>query len=250
MKFSVQSGQQVFSLLEESDFFRMKIRKSEVNEDHVEEFMDETVEWLSTNPEKGILIDFKGVKSVCSEFTVALTRNYKDIKRRGLNVRFVNVDPKVEPFVDVTIITVLRDIPGKPVISARELLGDLANNLSDKELMKKHGLSSRGLDRLFRKLLRKGMIFRRALARRMGAPTKQISVILETKDAKKVEVDAWDATKNIVNEMTDVELMREYKLSPRGLQSLFRKLYKKGFISKATFLRRMRSSGKISSSHH
>ncbi|MGO9568932.1 MAG: hypothetical protein ACLP5H_15460, partial [Desulfomonilaceae bacterium] len=57
----------VFSLLEERDFFRMKVRKSEVNEDHVEEFMDKTVEWLSTNPQKGILIDFEGVKSVCSD---------------------------------------------------------------------------------------------------------------------------------------------------------------------------------------
>jgi len=250
MKISFESEQQVFSLLEERDFFRMKVRKSEVNEDHVEEFMDKTVEWLSTNPQKGILIDFEGVKSVCSDFTVALTRNYRDIKRRGLNVRFVNVDPKVEPHIDVTIITVLRTIPGKPAISARQLLGDLAANLSDKELMKKHGLSPRGLDSLFRKLLRKGLIFRRALARRLGAPTKQISVILETKDAKKVTVDAWEVMKNLVNEMTDAELMREYKLSPRGLQSLFRKLYNKGFISKATFLRRMRSSGKISSSHH
>ncbi len=250
MKISVESEKQVFSLLEESDFFRMKVRTSEVHEDHVEEFMDKTVEWLSTNPQKGILIDFEGVKFVCSDFTVALAKNFKDIKRRGLNVRFVNVDAKVESHVDVTNITVLRSIPEKPVVSARELLGDLANNLSDKELMKKHGLSPRGLDRLFRKLLRKGLIFRRALARRLGAPTKQISVIFETKDANKVTVDAWDVMKNLVNEMTDAELMREYKLSPRGLQSLFRKLYNKGFITKATFLRRMHSSGKISSSHH
>ena len=190
------------------------------------------------------------MKSVCSDFAVALARNYKDIKRRGLNVRFVNVDSMIEPYVDVTNITMLKTFPTKPAISARELLDDLANNLSDRELMKKHGLSQRGLDRLFRKLLRKGRIFRRALARRMGAPTKQISVILETKDAKKVTVDAWEVMKNLLNEMTDAELMRRYKLSPRGLQSLFKKLYDKGFISQATFLKRRRSSGKISTSHH
>jgi hypothetical protein len=79
MKFLFESEEQIFSLLEESDFFRMKVGKSEVKEDHVEEFMDKTVEWLSTNPKKGILIDLEGVKSVCSDFTVALTRYYENI---------------------------------------------------------------------------------------------------------------------------------------------------------------------------
>jgi len=250
MKFFVESEQQVFSLLEERDFFRMKVRKPEVKEDHVEEFMDKTVEWLSTNPEKGILIDLEGVKSVCSDFTVALTRNYEDIKRRGLYVRFVNVDPKIEPYIDVSNITVVMTIPDKPVISARELLGDLANNLSDKELMKKHDLSPRGLKRLYKKLLGKGLIFRRALALRMGVPTKDLTVVFEAEKPKKVTVDASDVMKNLSSEMTDTELMREYKLSPRGLQSLFRKLYNKGLISKTTFLSRKDSSEKISPSRH
>ena len=220
MKFLFESEEQIFSLHEESDFFRMKVGKSEVEEDHVEEFMDKTVEWLSTNPEKGILIDLEGVKSVCSDFTVALTRYYEDIKRRGLYVRFVNVDPKIEPYVDVSNITVVMAVPDKPVISARELLGDLANNLSDKELMKKHDLSQRGLKRLYKKLLGKGLIFRRALARRMGVPTKDLGVVFETKNAKKITVDASDVMKNLANEMTDTELMREYKLSPRTAKSL------------------------------
>jgi anti-anti-sigma regulatory factor/predicted transcriptional regulator len=250
MKFLFESEEQIFSLLEESDFFRMKVSKSEVKEDHVEEFMDKTVEWLSTNPKKGILIDLEGVKSVCSDFTVALTRNYEDIKRRGLYVRFVNVDPKIEPYVVVSNITVVMSIPDKQVISASELLGDLANNLSDKELMKKHDLSQRGLKRLYKKLLGKGLIFRRALARRMGVPTKDISAVFETKNDKKVTVGASDVMKKLANEMTDTELMHEYKLSPRGLQSLFRKLYNKGLISKATFLRRKSSLGKISKPRH
>jgi anti-anti-sigma regulatory factor len=250
MKFLFESEEQIFSLLEESDFFRMKVSKSEVKEDHVEEFMDKTVEWLSTNPKKGILIDLEGVKSVCSDFTVALTRNYEDIKRRGLYVRFVNVDPKIEPYVVVSNITVVMSIPDKLVISASELLGDLANNLSDKELMKKHNLSPRGLKKLYKKLLDKGRIFRRALSRRMGMSTQELRVVFKTKDAKKVTVDATDVMKKLANEITDTELMHEYKLSPRGLQSLFRKLYNKGLISKATFLRRKSSLGKISTPRH
>jgi anti-anti-sigma regulatory factor len=246
MKFLFVDEEEIFSLVEESDFFRMKVCKSEVKEDHVEEFMDKTVEWLSTNPQKGILIDLEGVKSVCSDFTVALTRNYEDIKRRGLYVRFVNVDPKIEPYVDVSNITVVMAIPDKPVISARVLLGDLANDLSDKELMKKHNLSRNGLKRLYEKLLGKGQMFRRALARRMGVTTGDLTVASETKKAKKVTVHASNVMKDLANEMSDTEIMRAYKLSPRGLQSLFRKLYNKGLISKATFMRRKRSLRKIS----
>jgi transcriptional regulator GlxA family with amidase domain len=141
-------------------------------------------------------------------------------------------------------------IPDKPVISARELLGDLTNDLSDKELMKKHNLSPRGLKRLYKKLLDKGQIFRRALARRMGLSTREFTVACETKKAQKVTVAASDVMKNLANEMTNTELMHAYRLSPRGLQSLFRKLYNKGLISKTTFLRRKGSSGKIPTSRH
>jgi anti-anti-sigma regulatory factor len=249
MKFFFESEEQIFSLAEESGFFRMKVDKPQIEEDHVEEFMDKTVEWLSTNPEKGILIDFEGVRSVCTDFTIALTRYYEDIKRRGLNVRFVNVDPKVERYIDVSNITVVMSIPDKPVVSARELLGDLANNLSDQDLMKKHGLSPKGLNSLYKKLLRKGLITRRALARRMGIATREISVMLGTKP-KKHTVDASDVMKDLANEMTNGELMRKYKLSPVGLQSLFRKLHNKGLISKATLLRRKEFLEKISPSFH
>ena len=103
---------------------------------------------------------------------------------------------------------------------------------------------------MYKKLLGKGQIFRRALARRMGLSTHEFTVACEAKKAKKVTVNASDVMKNLANEMTDTELMREYKLSPRGLQSLFRKLYNNGLISKATFMRRKGSSGKISTSRH
>jgi anti-anti-sigma regulatory factor/DNA-binding HxlR family transcriptional regulator len=244
MKFLFEDEEVIFSLVEEPEHFRMKISRPEIDENHVEQFMDKTVEWLSTNPEKGILIDFAGVKSVCSEFAVALNRYYEDIKRRGLHVRFVNVDPLIEPYVDVTNITVVMTIPEKPVLSARELLEDLANDLSDKELMRKHGLSPKGLASMFRKLLRKGLISRRALARRMGVETREVTVALEGIGNKKVTVDAGDVLKDIAADLPDPELRRKYKLSPRGLQSLLRKLYRKGLITKEALLRRKALSPK------
>jgi anti-anti-sigma regulatory factor len=244
MMFIVESGEQIFSLTEESDFFRMRVGRPEVTEEFVEEFMDKTVEWFSTNPKKGILIDLEGVKSVCSDFTAALTRYYENVKRRGLYVRFVNVDPKIKPYVDVSNITVVMAIPKKPVIRASAVLRDLTNNLSDEELMKKHKLSPTGLKSLYGKLLGRGLVHRRVLAGRIGGQTQDFNMVFENQDAKEVNVNASDVLNSLSNGMTDAELMREYRLSPRGLQSLFRKLYKKGLISKETYMQRRGPSGK------
>ncbi|HMK34835.1 MAG TPA: hypothetical protein VK463_07205 [Desulfomonilaceae bacterium] len=238
MKFLFEDAESIFSLEEEAKSYRLKIEKSEIEEDHVEEFMDKTVEWLSSNPEKGLLIDFQGVKAVCADFTVALNRYYVDIKGRGLNVRFVNVDPLIEPYVDISNITVVMTIPDKPVLSARQLLQDLANGLSDKELMRKHGLSRKGLASLFRKLLRKGLISRRALARRIGVETKELTACLEGLSTRKLVVDAADVVRDLTENLSDTELMKKYRLSPKGLQSLFKKLYRNGLVSKSTLLRR------------
>ncbi len=242
MKRLMNGEEQIFSLTEETDLFRLKIDISELKEKHVEEFMDKTVEWLSTNPQKGILIDLEGVKSVCSDFTVALTRYYENVKRHGLYVRFVNVHPAIQPYVEVSNITVVMTRPTKLTISARELMGDLENNLSDNELMEKHNLSPRGLKKLYKKLQAKGLEFRGKLERRIKGQRADLSLVLETKDAKGVTINASDVLKSLSNGMTDEQLMSQYKLSPRGLQSLYTKLTKSGLISESTLRRRKASS--------
>ncbi len=243
--FLVDDEEQIFSLVEEIDFFRMTVCKSDVKEEDVEEFIDKTVEWFSTNPAKGILIDLEGVNSVCAGFTVALTRYYEKVKKRGLYVRFVNVDPRIKPYVDVSNITVVMAIAKKPVISAREVLRDLTDNLSDEEMMKKHNLSPAGLKSLYNKLLGKKLVGREALVQRIQGQTKDSSSGLENQDPKAVTLKASEVLNSISNGMTNAELMSEYRLSPLGLQSLFRKLYDNGLISKATFMRRKGSSEKI-----
>jgi anti-anti-sigma regulatory factor len=241
MKRLMNGEEQIFSLTEETDLFRLKIDISELKEKHVEEFMDMTVEWLSTNPQKGILIDLEGVKSVCSDFTVALTRYYENVKRHGLYVRFVNVHPAIQPYVEVSNITVVMTRPTKLTISARELVGDLENNLSDNELMEKHNLSPRGLKKLYKKLQAKGLEFRGKLERRIKGQRADLSLVLETKDAKGVTINASDVLKSLSNGMTDEQLMSQYKLSPRGLQSLYTKLTKSGLISESALRRRKAS---------
>ena len=246
MKRLVDGAEQIFSLIEETDFFRIKFGSSEVKEEHVEEFMDKTVEWLSSSPKKGILIDLSGVRSVCSDFTVALTRYYENVKRRGLYVRFVNVDPRIKPYVEVSNITVVMTRPHKLMISTRELMSDLKNNLSDDELMKKHNLSRRGLKTLYKKLLAKGLEFPRAIERRIGAQRTDLSLVLENQDAKRVTINASAVLNSLSNGMTDAELMSNYRLSPRGLQSLYTKLYNRGLISKSAFMQRKASPEKNS----
>lgn len=228
------------SLEEESGFFRLKIQTPEVEEHHVEEFMDTTVEWLSTNPSKGILIDFQGVKAVCGDFAAHLHKYYEDIKRRGLNVRFVNVDPAIEPYIDVSNITVvLHDVIREtPVVSAKEILQDLANNLTDRQLMKKHGLSERTLAKTFKKLLAMGYITRDALAERLGMETPELASDQKGEGYVKPVVSAAAVLQDIADNRSDSEIMHKYKLSPKGLSSLMRKLYKRGLVSKLTLKKR------------
>jgi len=229
------------SLVEESGFFRLKIQTPEVLDHHVEEFMDTTVEWLSSNPTKGILIDFDGVKAVCGDFAVQLHRYYADIKRRGLYVRFVNVDPVIEPYIDISNITVvLHDpIPDRTVVSAKEVLQDLADNLSNEELMEKHDLSKKGLTKMFNKLLIKGLISKSALADRLGVTTDEVTITLRGgKRPTKAVVNASEVLQDIADNMTDAQIMRKYKLSAKGLRSMMRKLYRRGLITKTTLTRR------------
>ena len=62
-------------------FFRLTVSKSSIEDEHVEDFMDTTVEWLSSDPQKGILIDFSGVEWICDEFVSHLATYYADLKK-------------------------------------------------------------------------------------------------------------------------------------------------------------------------
>jgi uncharacterized protein (DUF433 family) len=237
IKYYVEDDETAFSIDEEPEFFRMKVIRSEIDEDDVEDFLDTTVEWLSSNPAKGILIDFTGVRAVCPGFVVELQRNYEEIKSQGLYVRFVNVDPALEPYIDVQNITVVMSVyPEKPVVSAKVILSDLAHNLSDEDLMKKHNLSPKGLRSLYKKLLRKGLLSRHVMSRRTEVPllpevTPVVSKPAPEPAPTKPAVNASDVLKDIEQGATDEELMRKYRLTRKGLASLMRKLRSAGLVN-------------------
>ncbi|GEM_PF-602454 len=250
-KYYVATEQKAFSIEEEREFFRLKTIHPEIKEQHVEDFLDTTIEWLSSNPHKGILIDLTGVKKVCPDFTVHLARNYEEIKARGLYVRFVNVNPRIEQFIDVSNITVVIDVadlrediqeelrkgqqgdmpPEKPVLAASEVLADLGWDMPNKGLMKKHKLSKKGLESMFRKLWKKGLISRKTLTERMGIEPDQVAMFLEGARSSKVRVKASDALQDLRDGLTDKKIMRKYNLSKKGLESLMRKLRDKGLLS-------------------
>lgn len=241
-KYLLGDERHIFSLTDESGLFRLKIRTAHLEDDHVEDFLETTVDWLSTNPDKGILIDFKGVKSITDHFVTHLIEYYREIKARGLYVGFVNVDPSLERHVGQSTITVVTSLDmlgtDKPVLHAKEVLHDLAADLSDEQLMEKHGLSGRGLRSLFSKLLAKGLISRGALARRWGVDTAMITLSLERLEPRKARVSAKEVLKDISDNVSDREIMRKYRLTARGFQSLMQKLYRRGLISKTILSRR------------
>ena len=49
-KYYFDDEETAFSFVEEPNFYRLGVERSTIEEKHVEEFLDRTVEWLSRNP--------------------------------------------------------------------------------------------------------------------------------------------------------------------------------------------------------
>jgi len=228
-----------FSLTEEPDFFRLKMEQPEIEEHDVEEFLDKTVEWLSKNSEKPMLIDFEGVTRVCSDFTAHLAQYYQDARAKGFIVDFVNVGPAIQPYVDIEAITE-RLIPRRSVlsISTKQVLGDIKRNLSDQDLMNMYGLSLQGLASLFKKLLNKGLITRRYLEERNAQENGSIEIELDAHGLVKTSVSAGDVLRDIADGMSDEMLMQKYGLSEKGLHSMWMKLSAGNLVSEETLRKR------------
>jgi uncharacterized protein (DUF433 family) len=228
-----------FSLLEEPDCFRLKMELPEIEEHHVEEFLDKTVEWLSANSEKPMLIDFEGVRWVCSDFSAHLAEYYHDAKSKGLIVDFVNVGHSIQPYVDIEGVTE-RLQPRRSVlsISTKQVLEDIERNLSNQDLMTKYGLSLRGLASLFKKLLNKGLISQRYLEKRSAAEDGPIEIELNGDDFMKTKVPARVVLRDIADDMSDEMLMQKYGLSEKGLHSMWMKLSVSNLISEEILRKR------------
>jgi uncharacterized protein (DUF433 family) len=229
-----------FSLTEEPDFFRLKMEQPEIEEQDVEEFLDKTVEWLSANSEKPLLIDFAGVTRVCSDFTAHLAEYYHDAKAKGFIVDLVNVGPAIQPYVDIEAMTAGQLPPRRSVltISTKQVLRDIEQNLSDQDLMKKYGLSLQGLASLFKKLLNKGLITHQYLEERNAQENGSIEIELDADGWVKTAVPARDVLRDIADGMSDEMLMQKYGLSEKGLRSMWMKLSLGNLVPEETLRKR------------
>jgi len=99
-------------------------------------------------------------------------------------------------------------MPQKRALKAREVVNDIRSGMTDPELMEKNGLSAKGLQSLFRKLLEAKVITPAELEQRR-------SVYHDTEIIQ--QVDGNDMVEDIRSGMSDSELMQKYGLSPEGL---------------------------------
>lgn len=106
-------------------------------------------------------------------------------------------------------------MPEKTKIKARDVVNDIRAGMTDPELMEKYGLSAKGLQSLFRKLLEVKAIASSELKRRR-ADYHDTTIIQQ--------INGGDMVKDIRSGMPDSELMHKYGLSPEGLEWVFKTL--------------------------
>ena len=97
----------------------------------------------------------------------------------------------------------------KPRIKARDAVRDIRSGMTDSGLMEKYGLSAKGLQSLFLKLLEAKAI--------THAEMNQRRAIYHDKTLVQ-QIDARAIVKDIRSGMTDSELMKKYDLSSEGLR--------------------------------
>ncbi len=123
----------------------------------------------------------------------------------------------------------------KPIIkvNTKQAVDLIQSGASDAFLMEAFGLSSVGLRKLFKKLMDANEIHQFELDERpqsaMQPQTVNVSGILAD-ISKKAVVNADEVVKDINSGMSDTELRQKYRLSPVGLESLFKKLVSAGEI--------------------
>ena len=127
----------------------------------------------------------------------------------------------------------------KKKVSAKAAVADIRSGMSDAALMSKYALSNAGLQSLFDKLVNAGYIDLSDLLERMPAFLGTVDVLEPSPPAEAVKdddgrqpfksrvatrVNAQEAARDIRAGMDDFALMQKYQLSPKRLQSLFKKL--------------------------
>jgi uncharacterized protein (DUF433 family) len=103
----------------------------------------------------------------------------------------------------------------KPRIKARDAVRDIRSGMTDSGLMEKYGLSAKGLQSLFLKLLEAKAITQTEMNQRRAIYHDKTLV---------QKIEARDIVEDIRSGMTDSELMKKYDLSSEGLRFALQKM--------------------------
>jgi hypothetical protein len=128
----------------------------------------------------------------------------------------------------------------------REVADLIRSGATDIELMTKYGISAHGLEKLLNKLVTAGQLSEKELDFR--SQLSQLSDYvdlceLRPRNVKKTKINAAEALQDLRAGASDLELMKKYKVSGKGLESLFSKLVEAGEISQYELDRRKNVGG-------
>jgi uncharacterized protein YjbI with pentapeptide repeats len=122
-------------------------------------------------------------------------------------------------------------------IKAIDAVKSIREGMDDAALMERYNICAQGLQSLFRQLEAAGILKRAELERRSSLSLSEPSVALDVNRAafaitnpKKPVINAAEAVQLIREGMDDAVLMKKYRLSIRGVQSLQKKLLAKGLL--------------------
>jgi hypothetical protein len=129
---------------------------------------------------------------------------------------------------------------GTRKISAKEVVGDIKSGMSDAELMKKHDLSAKGLESLFEKLVKAGLVDEPILKKRAAAKGRQVKDRGRVSSSDSLEPDTPSQlrpagqltmiTQDIKGGLHDAEIMRRHEMSPSKLTEIKGKLVEQRYL--------------------
>ncbi|MFC1836003.1 DUF2628 domain-containing protein [Thermodesulfobacteriota bacterium] len=125
------------------------------------------------------------------------------------------------------------DATQKKTLSAKDVLKDIKAGMSHEDLMGKYQLSPKGLQSLLKKMVGAGILDPSLLdgnKRTQGADQKGVGT--------PNRLSAKDVIADVKAGMSDSELMKKYKVSPKGLHNLLNKMIAAGILAQTDIDRR------------
>ncbi len=132
------------------------------------------------------------------------------------------------------------------MVSMKEAADLVRSGATDIELMAKYGISAHGLEKLLSKLVAAGQLTEKELDFRgqLSQLSDYVDLCeLRPKNVKKTRINASEALQDLRGGASDLELMEKFKISGKGLESLFSKLVEAGEISQYELERRKGTFG-------